>query len=94
MKQMNMDGLQVVEVNYQSADLPEGVRKIHPVVYKDGDSFCCLLGPDPTEGIFGCGGTQEEAVADWERHMKERVAEHVDGDEVAEEVMRALAEKD
>ena len=87
---MKMDGLEVVEVNYDSPELPEGVRKLHPVLYKDGGSFCCLLGPDPTEGIFGCGATQEEAIADWERHMKNRAIDHPYGDKVAEEVIRRL----
>lgn len=90
MEQMKMDGLEVVTLDYQSADLPEFVRKLKPAVYKDGDSFCCLLGPDPQAGVFGCGKTKDEALADWNNHVVEGLAKHSLGDEVADFVIGRL----
>jgi hypothetical protein len=93
MEQMKMDGLQVVTLDYQSVELPETVRKLKPAVYKDGDSFCCLLGPDPQEGVFGCGDTQDEALADWNNHLVDRVAKHAPGDEIADFVIERLRDR-
>jgi hypothetical protein len=91
MEQMNMDKLDVVSIDYQQADFPESVRKLKPIVYKDGDSFCCLLGPDPQEGVFGCGQTAEKALADWDVHAKDRAINHPYGDELAAFIVRQLA---
>jgi hypothetical protein len=75
MRQMNMDGMETVEVNYESSRLSDLVKELRPVVYKDGDSFCCLLGPHPATGIFGCGMTQKAALADWELHLHQQLSD-------------------
>jgi hypothetical protein len=92
MDQMNMENLEVIELNYESPGLPDTVRKLKPALYKDGDSYCCLLGPDPQEGIFGCGNTQAEALADWDMHVKDRALDHPFGDKVAEFLISKLGE--
>jgi hypothetical protein len=84
MKQMDVPAEMKIEMNYEDADLPEAVKTLKPLVFKDGDSFCCLLGPDPQEGVFGCGPTQQEALNDWEANMRKRIIYHKAGDEVAQ----------
>jgi hypothetical protein len=91
MEQMKMDGLEVIEMNYESPGLPETVRKLKPAVYKDGQSFCCLLGPDPQQGVFGCGKTASEALSDWDLHVKDRAVDHPFGDEIAEFIIARLS---
>jgi len=59
-------------VDYNSPQLPESVRQVKPIVYKDGDSFCCVSGPTLQEGIVGCGPTPELAMQDWDEHYKEQ----------------------
>jgi len=51
---------------------------------------CCLYGPDTTTGIFGCGGTEEKALEDWEESLKNRLINHPFGDPVAEAVLKML----
>jgi hypothetical protein len=32
-------------------------------LFKDGDKWCCLMGPNIQEGIAGFGATQDEAIS-------------------------------
>ncbi|WP_316812224.1 hypothetical protein [Pedobacter heparinus] len=50
-------------INYDVFDI--AVRKMRPIVYMDGDVFCCLSGLDAETGVFGCGSTPEDAIDDW-----------------------------
>jgi hypothetical protein len=63
---------------------------LQAVVFKEGDAFCCLLGPDPQAGIFGCGNTAYEAVTDWEQHLHDRLAGGNPDDEITRYVRKAL----
>ncbi len=71
-----------VKFDYNEADLPPSVVKFQPAVFRDGDNYCCLLGPDPMEGIFGCGPTLKEALLDWDAHLQEYIKEGKGNDEV------------
>jgi hypothetical protein len=84
MKQMEVPAEMKVKINYEDENLPRAVKTLKPVVFEDGDSFCCLLGPDPQEGVFGCGATKEEALTDWETNMRKRIIYHAPDDEVAQ----------
>jgi hypothetical protein len=84
MEQMKPDGLDVVHLNYADNNLPESVQQTHPLVYIDGDAYCCILGPDPERGVFGCGRSVKEALDDFDRHYAERLAQPVQGDPVSE----------
>jgi len=46
---------------------------LKPVIFQEGNPFCCLLGTDPQAGVFGCGDSLKEAIADWDQHLKERI---------------------
>jgi hypothetical protein len=81
---MSMEGLKTVAINYESDDLPKSVKELRPAVYMDGNSFCCILGPDPQTGIFGCGNDQKTALEDWDKHLKERMAISPENDDVVE----------
>jgi hypothetical protein len=84
MEQMKADGLDVVEVDFNDKALPESVQQTHPLVFKDGTSYCCVLGPDPQTGIFGCGPTIKEALEDFDLHFREVLAHPIEGDPVSE----------
>jgi hypothetical protein len=84
MEQMNTDGLTLVRVDYDAEDIPESVKQTHPVIYEDGQGYCCLLGPDPATGIFGRGKTLREAMADFDRHFQDRLEHPIKGDPVSE----------
>ncbi|WP_114791317.1 hypothetical protein U0035_00240 [Niabella yanshanensis] len=72
-----------VRLDYERKDWPPLVRELRPIIWEEGPSYCCLLGPDFREGILGYGPTIEEAVADWELHVQERLEHHEPGDEIA-----------
>lgn len=84
MEQMNTDGLEVVRIDYASADIPESVQQSRPVLYRQGDKYCCLLGPDQSRGILGCGKTVKEALADYDLHFQQLLKHPVYGDPVSE----------
>ena len=90
MQQLNLPDEMKVPVNFNSADLLNSVRVLRPLVYKDGDSVCVVLGPDPQEGVFGCGPTTEVALKDWDTHLKERISSHKEGDDVAGYILEKL----
>src|SRR5688572_2097420 len=90
MKQMDVPQEMKVSINYEDKNLPPAVRTLRPVVFKEGDSFCCLLGPDPQEGVVGCGNTKEEALTDWEANMRKRIIYHRPGDELAQYIEDSL----
>jgi hypothetical protein len=82
MKQMQVPEEMRVNIDFNEDDLPLSVIRFHPVVFRDGDSYCCLLGPNPSEGVFGCGKTAKEALLDWDINLQERIKEGNDNDEV------------
>jgi hypothetical protein len=90
MEQMKIDEGMVVAVDYEAHEHSKVVKELRPVVFKEEGSFCCLLGPDPQAGIFGCGDTAEGAISDWEQHLKERMAKPIGDDEVAQYVQDTL----
>jgi hypothetical protein len=53
MEQMNMKGLETIPVNFEQGDILPSVKEFKPAGYKDGDAYCCILGPDPMAEVFG-----------------------------------------
>ncbi|AEW01086.1 hypothetical protein A4D02_14080 [Niastella koreensis] len=66
-----------------SDDLAVSVKNLHPLLFKDGDSYCCELGPNPAEGVFGCGKTVRDALVDWDMNLQERIKNADENDEAA-----------
>jgi hypothetical protein len=90
MEQMKVDEEMIVPVDFDAGERSKEVRELRPVVFREEGSFCCLLGPDPQAGIFGCGDTAEDAISDWEQHLKERMEKPIGDDEVARYVHDTL----
>jgi hypothetical protein len=86
MRQMQIDPESVINVPLTGA-----AKALHPIVFKEGDSFCALLGPDPQAGIFGCGSTPKSALTDWDEHLKEHLATAGDDDEIVQHVKGVLS---
>lgn len=86
MEQMNVEESIKVEVDFTQEVLPKSARKLQPLVWKEGDSFCCLLGPEPQTGIFGRGETPLLAIVDWDTHLTTRLAQATEEDEVVQYV--------
>jgi hypothetical protein len=71
MHQMTVDPAMKVNLDLLG-DVPETAKALQPVLFVEGDAYCCVLGPDPQEGVFGCGPTPEAALLDWDSHLQER----------------------
>ena len=83
MWQLELNQDHVVKLNYEDDNLPPFTKEFKPILFKENDMFCCLLGPDPKHGIFGYGRTILSAVRDWEMHFKNRLYHHEKNDAVA-----------
>jgi hypothetical protein len=50
MKQMELPpGMN--SIDFSNLNVPPEVRVLQPLLYKEGDKFCAVLGPDPQEGF-------------------------------------------
>lgn len=61
----------IIEIDYSQYDI--AAQKMQPTVYKDGDSFSCLSGPDPETGIFGSGDTPAAAIDNWKSALDNKL---------------------
>jgi hypothetical protein len=77
MKQMHPPSSSIVDI-----PLTGVAEVLHPILFKEGDKFCCLLGPNPQTGVMGCGDTAEGAVKDWDQRLKEHLSTAADDDEI------------
>ncbi len=83
MKQLNVPDEMKVDIDFSDKQLPESAKILTPLVFRDGDSYCAVLGPDPQEGVFGCGKTPIEALKDWDKNLKAKKETKDPNDEVA-----------
>lgn len=67
----------VVPINYDDENNSRFIKRLRPVVFRQGRDYCCLLGSNPEQGIVGRGNTADKAIADWEQQMMHRL-EHMD----------------
>jgi hypothetical protein len=74
MKQMDLPDNMKVKIDFSDQSVPASVKVLKPLLFVDGNSYCCVLGEDPQAGVFGCGVTAHEALQDWDNHLKERIA--------------------
>lgn len=86
MKQLSINPAFVVNVKLEGA-----AAALKPVVFHEGNAYCCILGPDPVEGVFGCGDTPAEAVADWDETLQLRLKEAGADDPLVTYVKQVLA---
>ena len=87
---MNVPDDWKISVDFNDPGLPKAVKTLRPLVYQEGEDFCVVLGPDPQEGVFGCGHTVDEALKDWDAHVKDRIQHHEEDDDVARFIRETL----
>lgn len=75
------------------AEHTNAAQALRPVVYVEGDKYCCLLGPNPRDGVFGCGNTPDEALNNWEQHLKDRLQNPGEDDYIVNYVMHVISER-
>lgn len=87
---MNIDPRYIILLDYNADDIPKSVKILKPVLFHKGDVYSCLLGPDSQEGIFGCGQTVKEALADWNNNLRERVMAYHGNDAFVQDIIENL----
>jgi len=90
MKQMQIDPAKIVKIDFTKPETNRTLKTLQPVVFKEDELFCCLLGEDRAQAIIGYGNTPEEAIYDWEQNLQKRIDQHEDNDELAEFVIDSL----
>jgi hypothetical protein len=90
MEQMKIGRKAKIDLNYDDPNLPAAVHQFKPVLFREGESFCMLLGPDPQEGIFGCGDSVDVAISDWDRHFNEEIDNPTEGNETTRFILDNL----
>jgi hypothetical protein len=90
MEQMNVSEEQKVRFDFSPITLPGYVREFQPLLFKDGETFVAVLGPDLQTGITGKGNSPEEALLDWNKNIKERLRKADDNDSVTQFVMDSI----
>ncbi len=88
---MTIDEHYVIPMDYESPNMPKAVKEFRPTLYKDDEMYCCILGPDPADGIFGSGATEDEAIRSWNDAFKERLQSKSKSDEVLQYIRDTLA---
>lgn len=73
--------------------LPPAVKEFRPLVYQEGNAYCCVLGPNPQAGVAGCGSSPQDALMDWNEDFKRRIQNkaNVHRNEVTQFLLDSLA---
>ena len=90
MKQLDVPDEMKVAIDLSDGHVPESVKTFQPVLFRDGDAYCCVLGPDTEEGVVGSGKTPKEALKSWEKSLRERMKVNDKDDEVALYIQRII----
>jgi len=90
MQQMNVPEDCKVSINFDDESLHPAVKTLQPLLFTDGNGFCCLLGPDFTAGVMGCGATADAAVKNWEANLHKRISNPGKEDVVATFILDKL----
>jgi hypothetical protein len=91
MIQMIIDPELIVDYDFTKPEVNRTLKNLQPVIYRNGDEFFCLLGPDLKQGILGTGSTLEDAIYDWESNLQKRIQNPAEDDEVSEFVIDTLS---
>jgi hypothetical protein len=62
MRQIEVPDELKVAIDMNDKDIPDSAKTFQPVLFKDGDSFCCVIGSRSAEGVVGCGQTPVECA--------------------------------
>jgi hypothetical protein len=82
MKQLEVPEEMKVNVDITDPKIPASVKQLRPVLFREGDAYCCVLGPDPEAGVFGSGKSTNETLQDWDRSLQMLKKSGKDADEV------------
>ncbi len=59
-----------IRVDFSNPELPSSVRNFMPDMYRNGDSYLCILGTEPDRLVIGTGATVMRALEDWDKSYR------------------------
>jgi hypothetical protein len=68
-----LDPSRIWPIDYADPLLPAEAREAKPTVYAntpEHNVFCCIVGGNPQNGIFGQGPSPHEAIRDWAQNYR------------------------
>ena len=92
MDEFNLNRFEGIKIDYTRKELPASVQLFKPSVFRDGKAYCCLLGPDPQVGIFGCGYSPLQAMADWDEQFNAELAQHSESEGIIQYIKKRIEE--
>lgn len=90
MQRMNVSKEVAVPIDYQRPGIPYTASVLQPILFKNGDDYCCVLGADPQSGVVGYGRTPEQAIQNWDELLKDRIETAGDDDPLVDYVKETL----
>ena len=90
MRQMNVNEDLKVEIDFTTWEIPSPATILQPLVFREGNSYHCLLGPNLEEGVLGEGDTPYSAIQNWEINLKQRISSGNSDDEVGQYIKDSL----
>lgn len=62
-----------IEIDFDRPGIPYTASLLQPVLFKNGNKYCCIWGPDLEKAIVGFGESPEKAIQDWDHVLAKRV---------------------
>jgi hypothetical protein len=85
MEQMQVKPDAIIQVPLYGA-----AKALHPVVFREGNDFCVILGPNTQDGVFGCGDILKAALEDWNERLQDHLVVAGNNDEVVSYVREVM----
>ncbi len=94
MKQLNVSDEMRIDIDFTDGSVPDSAQTFQPLLFKDRDMYCCVLGPDLQQGVVGRGKTPIEALKEWDKELKKRMKVIDKDDEVSLFIQRVINPSD
>ena len=88
-----MDKMKIPKNKLVQFNLTGSAELLQPTMFKEGDSYCCILGADPQQGVMGCGDTPEEALNEWDANLQKHLKSAPKDDQIVRYVKDLIAAK-
>jgi hypothetical protein len=86
-----MKGMTIPPENIIDVTLHGAASLIHPVVFQEGEFYCCFFGDDPITGVVGFDDSPDQAIDDWSISLKDHLSTYGEDDSIMEHVKAILA---
>lgn len=87
---MNVHPDKEISFEFSRFRLPHYVNEFRPLLFRNGENYFAVLGPDLQNGICGLGDTPEDALIDWSDKLRERMRNPEANDPVINYVMETI----